>query len=138
VILMENCLFCQIIEGKKPSHKIYEDENTYAFLDINPRNKGHTLVIPKKHRETFLDLKEKEINNLFQKIQKIAKAVKKATDAEGFNLLQNNKKAAGQIVDHVHVHIIPRYTEDNVELKWRYKPEKGEFEEIKKKIKEQI
>lgn len=135
---MENCLFCQIIEGKKPSHKIYEDENTYAFLDINPRNKGHTLVIPKKHRETFLDLKEKEINNLFQKIQKIAKAVKKATDAEGFNLLQNNKKAAGQIVDHVHVHIIPRYTEDNVELKWRYKPEKGEFEEIKKKIKEQI
>ena len=122
---MQECLFCQIINGEKPSHKVYEDENTYAFLDINPRNKGHTLVIPKKHRETFLDLKEKEVTSLFQKVQKIAKAVKKATNAEGFNLLQNNEKAAGQIVDHVHIHVIPRYTEDNVELKWSYKPEEG-------------
>ncbi len=135
---MKECLFCQIIEGEKPSHKIYEDKKTYAFLDINPKNKGHTLVIPKKHRETFLDLKEKEINNLFQKVQKIAKAVKKATNAEGFNIIQNNKKAAGQIIDHVHVHIIPRYTEDNIELKWSHEPEEGEFEEMKEEIKKEL
>ncbi|MFW5902735.1 MAG: HIT family protein [archaeon] len=135
---MKKCLFCRIINGEKPSHKVHEDEDTYAFLDINPRNKGHTLVVPKKHRETFLDLEKKEINSLFQSVQKVAKAVKKATDAEGFNIIQNNKRAAGQIIDHVHVHIIPRHSEDNVELKSSYEPKEGEFKEIKEKIEEEL
>jgi len=135
---MKNCLFCQIIEGDKPGHKVYEDENTYAFLDINPRNKGHTLVVPKKHRETLLDLKKDEVNQLFQSVQKVAKAVKKATDSKGFNIIQNNKRVAGQIIDHVHVHIVPRHPEDDIKLKWNYEPEEGEFKEIKEKIIKEI
>ncbi len=103
------CLFCKIIAGEIPSKKVYEDENVFAFLDINPRNPGHTLVIPKKHYATMLDMPGKEVGRLFESASMVAHAVQKGTNADGLSIVQSNGKAAGQVVTHVHVHIIPRY-----------------------------
>jgi histidine triad (HIT) family protein len=103
------CLFCKIARGEVPAKKVYEDENVYSFLDINPRNPGHTLVIPKKHAVTLLEMDEKGVGKLFESVRHIAEAVQKGTKADGLSIVQSNGKAAGQVVTHVHVHIIPRY-----------------------------
>ena len=103
------CLFCKIVRGEIPSKKVYEDENIFAFLDINPRNPGHTLVIPKRHAETILDMSEEETGTLFQGVRKVAGMVKTATQAQGISIGQSNGKAAGQLIAHAHVHIIPRF-----------------------------
>jgi len=103
------CLFCKIISGEIPSKKVYEDENVFAFLDINPRNPGHTLVIPKKHYVTLLDMPAKEVGHLFESARMVAEAVKGGANADGLSLIQSNGKAAGQLVTHVHVHLIPRF-----------------------------
>lgn len=104
-----NCLFCDILEGKKQGHFIYEDEKYVALLDKYPIDVGHSLVMPRKHYEKIVDMPEDMVGELFSKIPKIAKAVLKATDADAFSLGQNNGRAAKQIIPHVHVHIIPRY-----------------------------
>ena len=103
------CLFCKIIAGEIPSKKVYEDETIFAFLDINPRNPGHALVIPKKHYTTLLDMPARDVGKLFEGVRMVAEAVKSGTNAEGLSVVQSNGKAAGQVVTHVHVHIIPRY-----------------------------
>ena len=103
------CLFCKISSGEIPSKKITEDTDTFTFLDINPRNPGHTLVIPKKHYTTLLDMPENEVGRLFESVRTIAESVRKGTKADGLSIVQSNGKAAGQVVTHVHVHIIPRY-----------------------------
>jgi histidine triad (HIT) family protein len=103
------CLFCKIISGEIPSKKVYDDQSTFAFLDINPRNPGHVLVIPKKHYLTLLDMPANEVGTLFESARFVADAVKKGSKADGLSLVQSNGKAAGQVVSHVHVHIIPRY-----------------------------
>lgn len=135
---MEDCLFCKIIKGDKPSHKVYEDEDVYAFLDINPKVRGHTLVVPKEHDETFLDLEPAQIDTLFESVQKIASAVTEVTEADGFNLTQNNGRAAGQVIDHVHVHILPRTEDDNLDLISDYEPKDEEFQDLKEEIKSTI
>ncbi len=103
------CLFCKIASGEIPSKKVYEDSDTFAFLDINPRNPGHVLVIPKKHYLTMLDMNEKEVGRLFESARFVASAVQKGSKADGLSVVQSNGKAAGQVVNHVHVHLIPRY-----------------------------
>ncbi|MEM1524993.1 MAG: HIT family protein [Nitrososphaerales archaeon] len=110
---MLNCVFCNIIGGKSDAAIIYNDESFIAFMDHRPITKGHTLVLPKKHYPTILDMPPSEVCKLFILVVKIAKAVRDAMHADGFNLGQNNGKAASQIVPHVHVHIIPRYINDN-------------------------
>lgn len=109
---MEDCLFCKIVKGEVPSTKIYEDEHVYAFLDINPMNLGHTLVIPKGHCADIHDIPESELHHVISAAKKIANAVKKATDADGVNVYMNNGKAAGQIIFHSHTHVIPRFEGD--------------------------
>lgn len=104
-----NCLFCDILEGKKQGHFIYEDEDYVALLDKYPIDVGHSLVMPRKHYEKIVDMSEDMVGELFSKIPKIANAVLKATDADAFSIGQNNGRAAKQIIPHVHVHIIPRY-----------------------------
>jgi len=104
-----NCIFCDILAGKKSGHFIYEDEEYVAFLDRYPIDAGHSLVMPRKHYEKIFDMSEASVGELFSKIPKIAKAVLKATDADAFSIGQNNGRAAKQIIPHVHVHIIPRY-----------------------------
>ncbi len=131
---MEDCIFCKIVKGELPCSKVYEDENVLAFLDISPVNKGHTLVIPKEHHQNLLDIPEEPLLKLIGAVQKIAVAVTKAVDVEGFNLTQNNGDVAGQKVDHIHFHIIPRKKEDGLKL-WEgksYSP--GEVEDIQRKI----
>lgn len=104
-----NCIFCDILAGKKSGHLIYEDENYVALLDKYPIDVGHALVMPRKHYEKIVDMSEDKVGELFSKIPKIAKAILKATNADAFSLGQNNGRAAKQIIPHVHVHIIPRY-----------------------------
>jgi len=110
--MSETCIFCKIIKGEIPSKKVFENEEILAFLDINPITKGHTVVIPKNHYETILDLPEGEMQKFFSALKKVASMIKKNLDADGFNILQNNFKAAGQEVPHMHFHIIPRMEGD--------------------------
>lgn len=111
---MEGCLFCKIAKGESPSYKVYEDENFLAFLDIFPINEGHVLLIPKKHFERFAETDDEVLSKIIVVIKKVAKAVKKATGAEGYNIGINNEKAAGEIVPHTHFHIIPRFDSDGL------------------------
>jgi histidine triad (HIT) family protein len=106
------CLFCGIVAGKIPAKKVYEDDHSIGFLDINPRNPGHTLVIPKKHAETLLDMSEKDAGKLFESVQKVAAMVKNGTNSQGLSIGQSNGQAAGQVVRHVHVHVIPRFANE--------------------------
>lgn len=110
--MSDNCIFCKIVEKKAPSSIIYEDEKTIAFMSIQPINVGHTLVIPKKHYENIYKISEKEVSYLFAVVKKISHAVKKSCEAEGLRIIQNNGKAAGQVIFHLHVHIIPMYSDD--------------------------
>lgn len=107
--MMSECIFCKIIDGSIPSAKIYEDDHVYAFMDIMPLTKGHTLIIPKNHKENIYDLSEEEATNLFKVVPKIASVLKESFGPVGMNLLNNNGAPAGQSVFHFHLHFIPRY-----------------------------
>ena len=107
-----DCIFCDIINRKSEAEIIYEDENIISFLDIRPVNYGHTLVVPKKHFDNFLSITSAELNYLIDGLQIISRAVERSVEADGFNIVVNNGKAAGQTVFHFHFHIIPRFTND--------------------------
>jgi len=104
-----DCLFCDILDGKKDGYFLYEDNSHVAFLDIYPIDVGHSLVLPRKHHEKITDMAPEDVGNLFSNVPKIAKAILEATGADAFSIAQNNGKAAKQIIPHVHIHIIPRY-----------------------------
>lgn len=112
-----DCIFCKIVEGSLPSVKVYEDEKFLAFMDISPIALGHILVIPKKHFRNALDTDAKTAAGFYPVIVKAANAVKKAYKADGINIMQFNEPSAGQEVFHSHVHIIPRYTGDDLGIK---------------------
>jgi len=105
------CIFCDIIQGKKQGHFIYEDDTHVAFLDKYPIDHGHSLVLPREHFEKVTDMTADKVGDLFSKIPKIAKAIIQTTNADAFSMAQNNGRAAKQIVPHVHVHIIPRFND---------------------------
>ncbi len=107
---MAHCIFCDIINGKLPCHLVHKDDNHIVILDRYPIDVGHTLIITKKPYEKLTDMSIEEIMDLFSQIPKIINAIIKATKADGFSIAQNNGKSAKQIVPHVHVHIIPRYS----------------------------
>ena len=109
---MDECLFCQIVAGKVPSNKVFEDKDILAFLDINPRNPGHTLVIPKKHIETVMDMSDAEFGKIVKTVKDVVNAVKVGTSADGISIGQSNGKAAGQVIPHVHFHVIPRFNNE--------------------------
>ncbi|AQQ52556.1 HIT family protein [Planococcus lenghuensis] len=128
---MADCIFCKIIDGEIPSIKVYEDEHVYAFMDIMPLSKGHTLLIPKQHREFVYDLTEQEAGTLFAAAPKIASALKETFQPVGMNLLNNNGAKAGQSVFHFHLHFIPRYDEtDGFGAKWITKEKQYSSEKI--------
>ena len=104
-----DCIFCDIIQGKKQGNFIYEDESHIAILDKYPIDYGHSLVIPRDHFEKVTDMNSDKVGDLFSKVPKIAKAIIETIDADAFSLAQNNGRAAKQIVPHVHIHIIPRF-----------------------------
>ena len=105
---MTDCIFCKIMAGEIPCTKVYEDDNIFAFLDISPVYKGHTLVIPKIHCASINDIEEEVLHKWMSGVQKVAKAVQSGTGVKGVNLIMNNGSTAGQIVFHAHMHIIPR------------------------------
>jgi len=104
-----DCIFCDIIQGKKQGNFIYEDESHVAFLDKYPIDYGHSLVLPRDHFEKVTDMNSEMVGDLFSKVPKIAKATMETINADAFSLAQNNGRAAKQIVPHVHIHIIPRF-----------------------------
>ena len=103
------CIFCDIIDGKIPSSKVYEDDNTLSFLDLSQTTYGHTLVIPKKHYDNVLQMRADEFAELMKTVQKVAKKLQEKLNYKGVNILINTNEEAGQTVKHAHVHIIPRY-----------------------------
>jgi histidine triad (HIT) family protein len=105
----KECLFCKIIRGEIPAKKVYEDGASFAFLDINPRNPGHTLVIPKDHYETVLDMPDDEAGQYFRSVKKVAALVKNGVNAQGLSISSSNGVVAGQVVAHQHFHVIPRF-----------------------------
>lgn len=130
---MSDCIFCKITNKEIPSHIVYEDEYTLAFLDITPANKGHTLVIPKHHHVNILDAPEETLKQVIITVKKIAVALSKYAD--GVSIVQSNKRAAGQEVDHLHFHVIPRTVNDGHKF-WKGKPYKnGVAEKVAEKIK---
>ena len=134
-MVMNECIFCKIIKGEIPADKIYENEKFLAFLDIKPNNPGHTLVVPKDHSENLYKMPDETLSAIAPLIKKIAVAVKNATNADGINIGMNNESPAGQIVPHVHFHIIPRFTNDGLRH-WQGKTyaSKKEANEIAEKI----
>ncbi|WP_144463525.1 HIT family protein [Siminovitchia fortis] len=110
---MSNCIFCKIVNGELPSAKVFENEDILAFLDISQITKGHTLVIPKVHKEDIFEMDEETAAKLFSAVPKIAQAIKGEFGAKGMNLLNNNGSFAGQEVFHYHMHLIPRYDEND-------------------------
>ena len=119
--LNEDCIFCKIIRGEIPSFKLYEDDLTYAFMDINPLNDGHALVIPKYHAENIYTTPDEWFGPTMSTVQRIASAVNKVVRPEGINLLQANGPGAKQSVFHLHMHVIPRYADDGAGMNWEMK-----------------
>ena len=115
---MDNCIFCKIIAGEIPSAVIFEDEEFKAILDRFPGNIGHVLVLPKKHYSNIFDIDEDVAGRLFRLATKIAKNMKEVLGFEAMNVVQNNGSLAGQTVHHFHLHLIPRYENDKVQIQW--------------------
>lgn len=115
----ENCVFCKIIAGEIPSTTVYEDDDFKAILDVNPAARGHVIILPKKHAANIFELEDEDAAKVFPIAKKIASAVKKTYDCDGVNILQNNGEAAGQTVFHLHVHVVPRYYDDEVNIMWK-------------------
>jgi histidine triad (HIT) family protein len=125
--MSQDCIFCAIAGGGIPSFRIFEDEFVFAFLDINPFSRGHTLVIPKRHVSGLLDADDETLAQTIARVRKIAAHIVPALGADGFNILQNNGEAAGQTVGHMHFHIVPRY--GNAPVAFESAP--GDMEELK-------
>ncbi len=116
---MDSCIFCKIIKGEIPSSTIYEDENVKVILDIAPAAKGHAILLVKEHVANVFELKPELAGKIFAVVPKVAAAIKEELGCDGMNILQNNGEAAGQTVFHLHIHFIPRWNEDSVNIKWR-------------------
>jgi len=129
-----DCIFCKIAKGEISSYKVYEDSKTLAFLDIAPVNNGHILVIPKKHYKNIEDISEEELYVAIKTVKKIGKALKKSLNILGYNVNINNNPIAGQIIPHIHFHIIPRYKNDGLKLWKQGKYKNKEIEKIQNKI----
>jgi histidine triad (HIT) family protein len=125
---MADCVFCMIRDGKIPSAKVYDDERTLAFMDINPLSRGHCLVVTKAHAATLYDAEVEDLKAAIATAKKVAGALRKALSPDGLNVLQANGAAAFQSVPHFHLHLIPRWTGDGKGFDWKLVP--GNREEI--------
>ena len=129
-----DCLFCKIVAREIPAQIVYEDESTLAFLDINPVNPGHTLVIPKEHSTDIFDIDDKNWTAVMKTSRTVAHALEKALQTDGVNIGMNNRAGAGQVIFHAHVHVMPRFKDDPHSL-WTGRPyAEGEFEKTGDKL----
>ena len=129
-----SCIFCDILDGKRDAHILYEDESHVSFLDKYPIDVGHSLVVPRNHHERITDMNSENVGNIFRIVPKIAKAILDATGADAFSLGQNNGRAAKQIIPHVHIHIIPRYNSKGTVWTKRQISNNDELSELAGKI----
>ena len=134
-----DCIFCKIVAGDIPAARIYQDDHVLAFVDINPLADGHVLVIPKRHYVTMDQMPPDEAAALARCLPRLAKAVQSAAGADGLNILQNNGSVAGQVVMHLHVHLIPRVPGDGLGYRWpaqQYPP--GRLQQVCDMIKDML
>ena len=117
---MEDCVFCKIVSGELPSTKAYEDDHASAFFDIHPAVGGHMLVVPKKHAERLELMEDSDLGPFMAAVKKVSSALQNALGADGMNTVSNSGKAAGQIIFHAHVHLLPRFENDGLakDFKW--------------------
>ncbi|MHA1749797.1 MAG: HIT family protein [Promethearchaeota archaeon] len=113
---MTECIFCSIIKGDIPSKIIYKNEHVISFLDINPCSKGHSLIVPRKHFSMIDDASDDILKEIMTGARETMKLIKNKLHCDGFNLLINQGKDAGQVIDHFHLHVIPRYKNDKLSL----------------------
>ncbi len=132
-----DCIFCKIIAGAIPSKTVYEDEDYKAILDVSPASQGHVIILPKNHAANIFELSDEDARGIMLVAKKIAAAQMKVFGCDGVNVLQNNGEAAGQTVFHLHVHVIPRYKGDTVDIKWKQNPDM-ELDSIYDKLKNQL
>lgn len=131
----DNCIFCKIANGEIPSTSIYEDDYFKVILDLGPATKGHALILPKDHAADLFELPEDTAAKAMVLAKKMGKQMVENLKADGMNLVQNNGEAAGQTVQHFHLHLIPRYKDDNQHILWNPgEVSKEEMEEIKNTI----
>lgn len=117
--MADNCIFCKIANGEIPSATLYEDEDFRVILDLSPASKGHALILPKGHAANLFELPDDTAAKALVLAKKIGARLKDGLHADGFNVVQNNGEAAGQTVFHFHMHLIPRYQDDTVDVKWK-------------------
>lgn len=130
-----NCIFCKIANGEIPSKTLYEDDSFRVILDLGPATKGHALILPKSHYRNIYELPEEVAGDAFKLAKRMAVKMADKLDADGFNIVQNNEEVAGQSVFHFHMHLIPRYKNDNQQILWNpTKPSDEELEAIKNTI----
>lgn len=115
---MTDCVFCSIVAEDSPAYRLYEDEHSVAFLDIEPATRGHTLVIPRTHYETTTDMPESLAGRVFKTVHHVSDAIESAYQLDGFAIVQENGVTARQDVPHAHIHILPRYGDDALYLGW--------------------
>jgi len=135
---MDNCIFCKIINGEIPSFTIYEDNDFKVILDLSPATVGHALVIPKEHSATLVDLSDEKASKILIVAKKVIEAMKKVHGFSNYNLIQNNGRLAGQTVDHFHLHLIPRYSIEELTLWVPHDDDPSVNEENAKKVREAI
>ncbi len=131
----DNCIFCKIANGDIPSKTIYEDDEFRVILDLAPATKGHALILPKDHYENIYELPDDVTGKVLKLAKKMAIQISEKMDCGGFNIVQNNGKIAGQTVFHFHMHLIPRYIDDNQQIGWKdIEVTQEELEDIKNNI----
>lgn len=134
----ENCIFCKILAGEIPSTAVYEDDDFKAILDVNPAARGHVIILPKNHAANIYELPDEDVSKIMVVAKKIATAIEKAYHCDGVNILQNNGEAAGQTVFHLHVHVIPRFKGDTVNIGWKQGDMPEDLDAIRKEIQAQL
>ena len=138
-MIKEDCIFCKIAKGDIPSATIYESNDFKCILDVAPANKGHALIIPKEHSDNIYELDAEIAAKVFSFATIAAKAIKEETGCDGLNIVQNNGEVAGQTVNHFHMHIIPRFKDDDVKVIWKQHETESEAQnELAKAIKNRL
>lgn len=134
-----NCIFCKIANGEIPSRTLYEDDSFRVILDISPASKGHAIILVKNHAKDIYSISEEDAGKIYVVAKKVATAMQKVLKCDGMNILQNNGEAAGQTVFHLHMHVIPRYNDDKVHIKWTPQDAADQIsEEVEKQIRNTI
>ena len=129
------CIFCKIINGEIPSKKVYEDKDVLAILDISQANLGHTLVMPKKHYANLLEIDDSDYLKVMEVAKKVASKVNESLKPDGINIINNCNEVAGQTVMHFHVHVLPRFKGDEIELNFKDNSGKFNLDEVLEKVK---